>query len=102
MFYVRKRHIRHGFSHVSRDDLLRGIDFARREWVPDARVPEVTGRPEELEGPVTAKGDVQLERWEKIFPWMEERLGGRINRRERQGRESGGRFAWFVDLGRCA
>lgn len=40
----------------------------------------------------------ELDRWEKIFPWMEETLGGRIIRRERQGRESGGRFAWFVDL----
>jgi aminoglycoside phosphotransferase (APT) family kinase protein len=39
-----------------------------------------------------------LERWEKVFPWMEETLGGKIVRRERQGRESGGRFAWFVDL----
>lgn len=42
--------------------------------------------------------DDQLARWEQIFPWMEQRLGGRIIRRERQGRESGGRFAWFVDL----
>ncbi len=39
-----------------------------------------------------------LERWEVVFPWMEETLGGKIVRRERQGRESGGRFAWFVDL----
>ena len=39
-----------------------------------------------------------LERWERIFPWMERELGGRIVRRERQGRESGGRYAWFVDL----
>lgn len=39
-----------------------------------------------------------LARWEKIFPWIEEQLGGRIVRRERQGRESGGRYAWFVDL----
>ena len=42
--------------------------------------------------------DEQLENWEKIFPWMEAELGGRIVRRERQGRLSGGRFAWFVDL----
>ena len=39
-----------------------------------------------------------LARWEKIFPWIEGELGGRIIRRERQGRESGGRYAWFVDL----
>ncbi len=39
-----------------------------------------------------------LDRWEKIFPWMEKTLGGRIVSRRRQGRESGGRFAWFVDL----
>jgi len=39
-----------------------------------------------------------LKRWEPIFPWIEKELGGRIVRRERQGRESGGRFAWFVDL----
>lgn len=39
-----------------------------------------------------------LARWEQIFPWIEEQLGGRIVRRERQGRESGGRYAWFVDL----
>lgn len=39
-----------------------------------------------------------LARWEPIFPWMEKELGGRITRRERQGRESGGRYAWFVDL----
>jgi aminoglycoside phosphotransferase (APT) family kinase protein len=37
-------------------------------------------------------------RWERIFPWMEAELGGRIVRRARQGRESGGRPAWFVDL----
>jgi hypothetical protein len=42
--------------------------------------------------------DDALARWEKIFPWIESQLGGRIIRRERQGRESGGRFAWFVDL----
>ena len=42
--------------------------------------------------------DEQLAKWEPIFPWMERTLGGRIVRRERQGRESGGRFAWFVDL----
>ena len=40
----------------------------------------------------------ELARWEAVFPWMEETLGGKIVRRERQGRESGGRFAWFVDL----
>ncbi len=39
-----------------------------------------------------------LAKWERIFPWIEERLGGRIVRRERQGRESGGRYAWYVDL----
>jgi aminoglycoside phosphotransferase (APT) family kinase protein len=39
-----------------------------------------------------------LVRWEKIFPWLEEALHGKIVRRERQVRESGGRFAWFVDL----
>ena len=39
-----------------------------------------------------------LARWEPVFPWIEQQLGGRIVRRERQGRESGGRFAWFVDL----
>ena len=38
------------------------------------------------------------DRWEVIFPWMEKRFGGRIVERRRQGRESGGRFAWFVDL----
>ncbi len=42
--------------------------------------------------------DDPLARWEKIFPWIEAQLGGRIIRRERQGRVSGGRFAWFVDL----
>ncbi len=42
--------------------------------------------------------DAHLERWEVIFPWMERELGGRVVRRERQGRESGGRYAWFVDL----
>jgi aminoglycoside phosphotransferase (APT) family kinase protein len=42
--------------------------------------------------------DEHLARWETIFPWIEEQLGGRIIRRERQGRESGGRYAWFVDL----
>ena len=50
---------------------------------------------------MSATEDVaDLARWEKVFPWMEETLGGRIVRRERQGRESGGRFAWFVDLER--
>lgn len=39
-----------------------------------------------------------LARWEPIFPWIEKELGGRIVRRERQGRESGGRYAWFVDV----
>ncbi|MEM9174853.1 MAG: phosphotransferase [Myxococcota bacterium] len=42
--------------------------------------------------------DQHLQRWEPLFPWIEARLGGRIVRRERQGRESGGRYAWFVDL----
>jgi aminoglycoside phosphotransferase (APT) family kinase protein len=40
----------------------------------------------------------ELARWEPLFPWLEETFGGEIVRRERQGRESGGRFAWFVDL----
>jgi len=39
-----------------------------------------------------------LARWEVIFPWIEQTLGGKIVHRERQGRESGGRFAWFVHL----
>jgi aminoglycoside phosphotransferase (APT) family kinase protein len=42
--------------------------------------------------------DEHLERWEPIFPWIESQLGGKIVRRARQGRESGGRYAWFVDL----
>lgn len=42
--------------------------------------------------------DDHLQRWEPLFPWIEQQLGGRIVRRERQGRESGGRYAWFVDL----
>ncbi|MFO0688737.1 MAG: phosphotransferase family protein [Myxococcota bacterium] len=42
--------------------------------------------------------DAGQQRWEVIFPWMEQQLGGRIVSRRRQGRESGGRFAWFVDL----
>lgn len=42
--------------------------------------------------------DEHLQRWEPLFPWIEEQLGGRIVRRDRQGRESGGRYAWFVDL----
>ena len=42
--------------------------------------------------------DESRDRWEVIFPWLEKRLGGRIVNRRRQGRESGGRFAWFVDL----
>jgi aminoglycoside phosphotransferase (APT) family kinase protein len=42
--------------------------------------------------------DQGQDRWERIFPWMEKALGGRIVSRRRQGRESGGRFAWFVDL----
>ena len=42
--------------------------------------------------------DESRDRWEVIFPWLEKRLGGRIVSRRRQGRESGGRFAWFVDL----
>ena len=42
--------------------------------------------------------DESQDRWEAIFPWMEKQLGGRIVSRRRQGRESGGRFAWFVDL----
>lgn len=42
--------------------------------------------------------DESRDRWEVIFPWLEKRFGGRIVSRRRQGRESGGRFAWFVDL----
>lgn len=42
--------------------------------------------------------DASTTRWERIFPWLEERLGGRIVSRRRQGRESGGRLAWFVEL----
>lgn len=42
--------------------------------------------------------DASAERWEAIFPWLERTLGGRIVSRRRQGRESGGRLAWFVDL----
>jgi len=42
--------------------------------------------------------DGSQDRWEVVFPWMERQLGGRITSRRRQGRESGGRFAWFVDL----
>ncbi len=42
--------------------------------------------------------DAEEARWEPVFPWIEATLGGRIVRRERQGRESGGRFAWFVDV----
>lgn len=41
-----------------------------------------------------------MERWERIFPWLERELGGRIVGRRRQGRESGGRPAWFVELER--
>jgi aminoglycoside phosphotransferase (APT) family kinase protein len=36
--------------------------------------------------------------WERVFPWIESRLGGRVVGRRRQGRESGGRPAWFVDV----
>ena len=42
--------------------------------------------------------DEHLERWEPLFPWIESQLGGRIVRRDRQGRESGGRYAWYVDV----
>lgn len=42
--------------------------------------------------------DEHLERWEPLFPWIESELGGRIVRRDRQGRESGGRYAWYVDV----
>jgi len=42
--------------------------------------------------------DSEEARWEPLFPWIESVLGGRIVHRERQGRESGGRFAWFVDV----
>jgi aminoglycoside phosphotransferase (APT) family kinase protein len=47
---------------------------------------------------VTFVSEEALVRWEPVFPWIEKQLGGRIVRRERQGRESGGRLAWFVDL----
>ncbi len=36
--------------------------------------------------------------WERVFPWIESHLGGRVVGRRRQGRESGGRPAWFVDV----
>jgi aminoglycoside phosphotransferase (APT) family kinase protein len=36
--------------------------------------------------------------WERLFPWIEKHLGGKIARRQRQGRDSGGRPAWFVDV----
>jgi aminoglycoside phosphotransferase (APT) family kinase protein len=36
--------------------------------------------------------------WERVFPWIERHLGGRIVRQRRQGRDSGGRPAWFVDV----
>ena len=36
--------------------------------------------------------------WERIFPWIEQHLGGRVVRQRRQGRDSGGRPAWFVDV----
>jgi len=36
--------------------------------------------------------------WELVFPWIEAHLGGRVVARRRQGRESGGRPAWFVDV----
>ena len=36
--------------------------------------------------------------WERVFPWIEAHLGGRIVRQQRHGRESGGRPAWFVDV----
>ena len=43
--------------------------------------------------PPSAKPD-----WERVFPWIESRLGGRVVARRRQGRDSGGRPAWFVDV----
>ena len=36
--------------------------------------------------------------WERVFPWIEQHLGGRVVQRRRQGRQSGGRPAWFVDV----
>jgi aminoglycoside phosphotransferase (APT) family kinase protein len=36
--------------------------------------------------------------WKPLFDWIESHLGGRIVSRRRQGRESGGRPAWFVDV----
>jgi aminoglycoside phosphotransferase (APT) family kinase protein len=36
--------------------------------------------------------------WERVFPWIEQHLGGRVVKQQRQGRESGGRPAWFVDV----
>jgi aminoglycoside phosphotransferase (APT) family kinase protein len=36
--------------------------------------------------------------WERLFPWLERALGGRITSVRRQHRHSGGRPAWFVDL----
>ena len=53
---------------------------------------------EALESSEADMSEDHLARWEPIFPWIEAQLGGRIIRRERQGRESGGRYAWFVDL----
>jgi aminoglycoside phosphotransferase (APT) family kinase protein len=36
--------------------------------------------------------------WDRLFPWLEQALGGRITASRRQHRHSGGRAAWFVDL----
>jgi aminoglycoside phosphotransferase (APT) family kinase protein len=36
--------------------------------------------------------------WDRLFPWLERALGGRITASRRQHRHSGGRPAWFVDL----
>ncbi|MCH2172085.1 phosphotransferase family protein [Myxococcota bacterium] len=36
--------------------------------------------------------------WATVFSWIERTIGGQIVRRERQGRDSGGRPAWFVDV----
>jgi aminoglycoside phosphotransferase (APT) family kinase protein len=36
--------------------------------------------------------------WDRLFPWLERALGGRIVSVRRQHRHSGGRPAWFVDL----
>jgi aminoglycoside phosphotransferase (APT) family kinase protein len=36
--------------------------------------------------------------WDRLFPWLENALGGRIVASRRQHRHSGGRPAWFIDV----